>query len=89
MEETDQPEGADDRTKLYATSAALDDSASKERGEIEEGSLPHEWGVMDEQRIEPTRDFTINAADVLCGRGKPSFNHGKQKNSSTYVYQHP
>jgi hypothetical protein len=78
MEETDQPDAADDRTKLYATSAALDESALKEGGETEESSLPHEWGIMDEQRIEPSKDVSINAADVLCGRGKPSFNHGKQ-----------
>jgi hypothetical protein len=33
--------------------------------------------TMDEQRIEPTRTLTINAADVLCGRGKLEFNHGR------------
>lgn len=89
MEETDQPEAADDRTKLYATSAATDDSAPKERGEAEESSLPHEWGIMDEERIQPTKDVSINAADVLCGRGKPSFNHGKKQILSTWSYQHP
>lgn len=78
MEETDQPEAAEEGTKLYATSAALDDSGLKERGEAETGSLPHEWSVMDEERIEPTKDLSINSADVLCGRGKQSFNHGKK-----------
>lgn len=32
--------------------------------------------LMDEQRIKPSVDASINAADVLCGRGKMSFNHG-------------
>lgn len=45
----------------------------------DEGSLSH--GIQGEgslsERIEPTIDASINAADVLCGRGKVSFNHGK------------
>lgn len=34
-------------------------------------------------RVQPTRmtDFSINPSDVLCGRGKLSFNHGMFKNS--------
>ena len=32
--------------------------------------------ALDEDRIESTRDMSINPADVLSGRGKQAFNHG-------------
>ena len=33
--------------------------------------------MLDEERIHPSAvDASIRAADVLCGRGKMSFNHG-------------
>jgi hypothetical protein len=32
--------------------------------------------VLDEERIQTTFAMPINPADVLCGRGKQSFNHG-------------
>lgn len=32
--------------------------------------------VLNEDRIELTRDMSINPADVLSGRGKQAFNHG-------------
>lgn len=30
---------------------------------------------LDENRIHPEIDTSVNEVDVLCGRGKPSFNH--------------
>ena len=32
---------------------------------------------FEEQRITPNIDATVNPSDVLCGRGKSSFTHGK------------
>jgi hypothetical protein len=37
-------------------------------------------GALDlsmDEKIDLTKDSSINAEDVLCGRGKISFNHGK------------
>lgn len=33
--------------------------------------------ALDEERIHSSIDSSIRPADVLCGRGKPSFNHSK------------
>jgi len=33
--------------------------------------------IIAEEKRQPTMDATITAADVLCGRGKMSFNHGR------------
>ena len=30
-----------------------------------------------DERIEPSKDVSIGPADVLCGRGRTSYNHGK------------
>lgn len=30
-----------------------------------------------EERLTPNIDATVNPSDVLCGRGKSSFTHGK------------
>lgn len=32
--------------------------------------------ILDEEKIQPTIDMSINPADVLSGRGKQAFNHG-------------
>ena len=32
---------------------------------------------FDEERLTPNIDATVNPSDVLCGRGKSSFTHGK------------
>lgn len=79
MEETDQQDAAEDRAKSQAISAASGDSWLKKGEETEEGSF-HERTMMNEQAIEPSVDPSVQSVDVLCGRGKPSFNHGKKIN---------
>ena len=41
---------------------------------IDSESLERRFG---EQRLRPNIDATVNPSDVLCGRGKSSFTHGK------------
>jgi len=40
---------------------------------------------FDEQRLRPHLDISINPTDVLCGRGKSSFTHGKFSTSSSDI----
>lgn len=34
-------------------------------------------GLDDDQKLAPRQQSDINHNDVLCGRGKTSFNHGE------------
>jgi predicted Ser/Thr protein kinase len=77
MEESNQQEDEDrDNPQPYRYSGAFN-ADNDEKGESFARPLdPLDMALMDEQRIEPTKVISINAADVLCGRGKMSFNHG-------------
>lgn len=36
------------------------------------------YARYEEQRLRPSIDASVNPSDVLCGRGKSSFTHGKE-----------
>ena len=76
MEESYQQEDEDRDNPLYA--AAFNPDSDEKDESLARPIGPLDMALMDEQRIEPTKDASINAADVLCGRGKMSFNHGTQ-----------
>jgi hypothetical protein len=77
MEETDPQEAAEEVPHIYGASAAPGDSEGKQREDRDTIGIIDVGAVMDEQRIESAKDPAITAVDVLCGRGKLSFNHGK------------
>jgi uncharacterized protein YjdB len=48
---------------------------------------PLPYDSLDGKIDSTTMDPSINSADILCGRGKTSFNHGKltlQRNISSF-----
>lgn len=59
---------------MHSSDRKGDDNPDGDEQDERISRLP--MGPLDEQRIEPTIDASINANDVLCGRGKISFNHG-------------
>jgi hypothetical protein len=65
------------RSSASATYKSHTDEGEEEEDETRDHGRGAMMLTMDEQRIEPTRTLTINAADVLCGRGKLEFNHGR------------
>jgi hypothetical protein len=78
MEETDPQGAAEEGLQGYdSSSVAPADKVAKSSEDQQHRDPFQSLDVMDEQRIEPSKDLSINAADVLCGRGKISFNHGK------------
>jgi len=71
-----EPEEEED-SKLPAAMVYREDNVDE--GDSSSFVLSQERPLMlDEERIHPTSmDASIREADVLCGRGKLSFNHGR------------
>ena len=75
MEETDHQETVESESIDLHGRSGVDDKQNKgnKHQTIDSDRTSY---VMDEQKIELSKDLSINAADVLCGRGKLSYNHG-------------
>jgi hypothetical protein len=70
---TELPPGGDD----IAGPGGNMNSSSSDDDELSYSRPIHPHNAPSEERIQITKDSSVGPTDVLCGRGKTSFNHCK------------